>query len=98
MTVLVADALKWQEGGNSSSTVKSKVWRPSKPVIHAAAAWCSWYYAFQEEMPEADPYLSFFFNLDIAREVVGLSEINRKMVPKITQYKISDDELIKFSF
>ena len=30
MTILVADALKWQEGGNSSSTVKSKVDHPNQ--------------------------------------------------------------------
>jgi hypothetical protein len=96
MSILVADILGWKP--ESQSTVKAKVWKPTRPVAHLAAAWLWWRDSWEkfERDPDADHFMEFFFEPAFVREAIGLSEEVRSMLPEITQFKITDDELVVF--
>jgi|SRR5580692_1983749 hypothetical protein len=83
----------------STSTFKSKMWAPSKPVIHAAAAvhaWQDFYWAKQGRDPNADRKIAMMLLPDMVKEVVEISEELRGMLPQIDQFTIREDETIKF--
>lgn len=98
MAILTAAFLGME--GDSSSTVKSRMWKPTKPVAHLALAWIKWRELWNKvgRDPNADHFLHFMFVPAYVKEVVLLSERTRLMVPKIKRFNIRDDELIRIKF
>lgn len=94
----VLDFLDWK--GDSHSTVKTQVWKPSRPVAHAAAALIVWKEVLWEKWgrnPKVDKQLALCILPEYVQEVVEISEYYRSMLPEIKQFTIRDEETVKFS-
>lgn len=94
----VLDFLDWK--GDSHSTVKTQVWKPSRPVAHAAAALIVWKDVLWEKWgrnPNVDKLFALCMLPEYVAEVIEISEYYRSMIPDITQFTIRDDEMVKFS-
>jgi hypothetical protein len=97
MSMLAVDYLKLKEG--SVSTFKSRIWAPSKPVIHAATAWLSWelkYSRSEERDPQVNERMAVMTMPECAAQIVAISEDLRGMLSHITQFKINESETVKF--
>ena len=96
MTILAAGYLGM--GSGSQSTVKSKVWKPSKPVVHAACAYLVWQMLWDKwgRNPKADKQLAFLMLPEMVEEVVEIAELFRCQLADISQFKIQDHETIRF--
>jgi hypothetical protein len=89
--------LDWH--GDSQATVKSKIWKPSRPVAHAASAYVVWYEILWEKWgrnPAANKQLGFLMLPEYVKEVVEISEIFRAQLSQITQFIIREEETIQF--
>jgi hypothetical protein len=98
MSILAADHLGW--GPGSYSNFKANAWGPSKPVIHAAAAYVVWQQVLWEKWgrnPKANKNLAFLMLPEYVKEVVAISEEFRAQLKEITQFKIRDEETIQFT-
>jgi hypothetical protein len=97
MSILAADLLGWK--GDSYSTVKSKIWKPTKPVAHLAAAWVPLLCLDRPEMLEHethDPIMNLFFDPSYIVALIVAAEHLRLMLPKVKRFrKLREDDLIK---
>ena len=74
--------------------VETRVWRPSRPVIHIAAALAVAIDIAQkngEVLSDAD----LFARSDVIRWVVSTSEEYADLIPKIKRFTIKPDSLIR---
>jgi hypothetical protein len=97
-TTILAGAYLGMKSG-SQATVKSKVWKPSKPVVHAACAYVVWHQILWDKWgrnPKADKELAFLILPEMVEEVVEIAEIFRGQLADISQFKIQDNETIRF--
>lgn len=101
LSALAMDNLGWK--GDSSSTLKSRVWRPSKPVAHAAAALLVWrQQTWEQELVPAFPDDKHdFFHLClelpfVISEIVELSEEFRLRLPLVEKFTIKEEDTIQF--
>ena len=99
LSTLAMDNLGWK--GDSSSTFKSRVWGPSKPVAHAAAALLVWrQQTWEQELVPAFPDDEHdFFQLClelpfVISEIVELSEEFRLRLPLVEQFTIKEEDTI----
>jgi hypothetical protein len=93
----ILDFMDWH--GDSASTVKSKIWKPSRPVVHAAAALVVWHQVLWEKWgrnPNVDKQFALCILPQYVEEVVQISEEFRAQLSDIKQFTIRDDETIKF--
>jgi hypothetical protein len=98
MAVLAGSSLGLDSG--SQATVKQRFWRPTKPVAHAVCAYIVWdtvLWKMWERNPNADRQLAFLLLPEMVEEVVEVSEIFRGQLQEITQFKIQEHEIIRFS-
>jgi hypothetical protein len=94
----VLDFLDWK--GDSHSTAKTQVWKPSRPVAHAAAALIVWKEVLWEKWgrhPKVDKLFALCMLPEYVAEVIDISEYYRSMLPDIQQFTIRDEETVKFS-
>jgi hypothetical protein len=92
---LALEGLGWK--GDSASTVKSRMWGPSRPVVHAAAALLA--DGFSRELPiraDAKWLLPYFRDSELLRKVLSWSEIGRLHMPRIKQFRIKEEDTIQF--
>jgi hypothetical protein len=97
MTHVVMEFLNWH--GDSQATVKSKIWKPSRPVAHAAAAYVVWHQILWKKWgrnPDVNKQLAFLMLPEYVDEVVGISEIFREQLQQISQFTIREDETVQF--
>jgi hypothetical protein len=97
MSVLATEYLNLST--ESVSTFKSRMWAPSRSVIHAAAAvlvWDTFYWKKQGRNPSTDRKLAMMLLPEMVEEIVDISEELRCLLPAITQFKIKENETIKF--
>jgi hypothetical protein len=89
------ESMGWK--GDSESTLKSRIWGPSRPVIHAAAMLgvhrCSIELPFTKTLNDLLPYLKF---PELLREVFVWSEIARLHLPLIKEFRIKEEDTIQF--
>jgi hypothetical protein len=97
MAFKTMDLLGWE--GNQTSTLMTKVWKPTRPVAHAASAFVYWHEELYEEFghePNVDKRLAFLLFPKMVEEVVKVSERFRSLLPQIDQFCICDTETIEF--
>jgi hypothetical protein len=97
--------LGYEEG--SHKTIEAKIWRPVKPVAHAAAAaslsltilrdtqqgWDE-----QRQLCAQQPFLATFFYDDVFTNVVlRMVEIMRLQLPNCERFKISAADTVRFA-
>ena len=86
-------------GSGSITTVRSRYWKPAKPVCHALAALLHAGSLLDEHSAECcggDPMLEIFFNPEALAVVLGLAEIFRARIPTIEGIRIDPDKLVRF--
>lgn len=86
-------------GRQSDSTLKTKIWRPSWPVIHATSAFLEWHSNqenYADQSAQSKLFVQFFFSRDELAEVIEISATHRKMVRQISKFKLAKDQLIRF--
>jgi hypothetical protein len=106
MAMLAAAQLGWSQG--HSANVKSRVFNPSKPVIHAAAAIQVSLHILNRKYPDAAstvaanyPIGSFNAGMllswkELLEHIVLESERIRLCLPLLKRVKIAEDETIQF--
>ena len=86
--------------GETASTYKSKIWKPSRPVTHAAAAFVALSRYFFEESDWSGTFqtMVYWFLLypDDFQELLLLAEKFRQEVGNIGGFPIPEDETIQF--
>jgi hypothetical protein len=98
MALQVLNFLDWK--GDNQATVKTQIWKPSRPVSHAAAALIVWnevLWAKWGRNPNVDKQLALCMLPEFVEEVVEISEYYRSMLPEIKQFTIREEETVKFS-
>jgi hypothetical protein len=97
LSILGAAHLGMQPG--SFSTFKSRIWAPSRPVIHAATAFVMWHQVGWDKMglnPKVNKRLAFLLLPEFVEDVVAISEEYRAQLGHITQFRIEEEETIQF--
>lgn len=97
MALLAADALGMSP--KSVPTIKSKNWAPSKPVLHAAAAFWVWHEILWDRLkrPKIDKTMAFLMMPELVEEVVEYSEIFRQQLLTVKKFTIRESETIHFT-
>jgi hypothetical protein len=100
MTLVAMKALGWTGKSESVPTFKSKIWAPSRPVVHAAAAYVLWCYHATRMFPVEQQRDAFFMLacLEYPSTITTLirtSETYRLKLAEIEQFKIKEEETIQ---
>jgi hypothetical protein len=98
MAILTMNFLGMQ--GDSQATVKHRIWKPTKLVAHAMCAYVVWHQILWEKWgrnPKADKKLAFLLLPEMVQEVVEVSEVFRSQLAQIQQFKIREQETIRFT-
>ncbi len=86
--------------GNTSSTFKTKIWKPSRPVVHAASAFValSRYLLGEDDWSGLDRVMIYWFmtHEDHFKELIHEAEILRKDVPTMERIAIPEAETVQF--
>jgi hypothetical protein len=102
MSVLAMEELGWRGKGKSVSTLKSKIWAPSRAVVHAAAAYLRYYWCEDGRMVRPNQIIGsplFFLLLEhpfVVAKIIKASETIRLMLPSIEQFEIKEEDTIQF--
>jgi hypothetical protein len=73
--------------------------KPLRPVLHAIAAFLIWHRDLGDELDpprEIDPFFACLAFPHLLRKIILTSEIHRRQLPSIRQFKIKDEEIIAF--
>jgi hypothetical protein len=100
MTLVAMEELGWTGKTESVPTFKSKIWAPSRPVVHAAAAYllgcCLAACIFPiEQQVDAYFFKACFEHPSMIATLIGLSEEYRLRLAEIEQFKIKEEETIQ---
>jgi hypothetical protein len=100
MTLVAMEALGWTGKTESVPTFKSKIWAPSRPVVHAAAAYVLWCHYAARIFPTEQQGDGFFILacLEYPSTIATLirtSEAYRLKLAKIEQFEIREGETIQ---
>jgi hypothetical protein len=100
MTIVAMDELGWTGKAKSVPTFKSKIWAPSRPVVHAAAAYVLACYHADRIFPVEQQSEGYFllYCLDqpaMIAAIIPTSEAFRLRLADIEQFKIKEEETIQ---
>jgi hypothetical protein len=101
MTLIAMEELGWTGKTESVPTFKSKIWTPSRPVVHAAAAYVLACYLADRIFPIEQQVDAYFFKAcfehpSTIATLIRRSEAYRLMLAEIEQFKIKEEETIQF--
>jgi hypothetical protein len=97
MAILMARDFDLSKG--SAATTKARIWAPSKPVIHMAAAIAQLMQGMakiSEAFKDGVPYEAFFVSAPVLRLAIDIAEIHRLRLPEIKQFAIRGQDTIQF--
>ena len=89
----------WKPDSASGSTARTKLWKPTRPVVHAAAALL---FCMKSIFPAGTSFglesviTVCLLDQEMLGIVIYLSEYYRQLLPEIEQFCISDDEVVQF--
>jgi len=100
MTLVAMEELGWTGKAESVPTFKSKIWAPSRPVVHAAAAYALACYHANRIFPierQLDGYflMACLEHPSMIASLIRKSEEYRLMLPEIEQFTIKEEETIQ---
>jgi hypothetical protein len=101
MSIVAMEELGWKGKGKSLPTFKSRIWGPSRPIVHAAAAYLLWCHYAERILPAEEQDDSFLFLSCVEQPhsiaaIIKKSENFRLMLPSIERFSIQEDETIQF--
>jgi hypothetical protein len=97
LAVLAKDRMGWDPDRDGTSTIKGRIWGPSRPVIHAAATLLAdgvGRGVFITENPET--WLPYLEDPKLLRPVLVGSEFARLLLPRIKHFRIKEAETVRF--
>jgi len=98
-----AHALGYKDG--SHKTIESRIWGPTKPVAHAAAAVMLWLSVLKHPDQEWDknhelcyrqPFLATLFYEDVFRDMLLVAELLRIQLPGCRRFQIRAGDTVRF--
>jgi hypothetical protein len=95
MTLVAMKELGWTAKPKSVPTFKSKIWAPSRPVVHAAAAYVLWCHHAKRTIPVEHLFMTCLGDPPTIAGLMQKSEAFRLMLPNIEQFKIKEEETIQ---
>jgi hypothetical protein len=100
MTLVAMEEVGWIGKAKSIPTFKSKIWAPSRPVVHAAAAYELWCYHAARTFPVEQQVDAYFIELCLEHPstiatLIQKAEAFRLKLGEIEQFKIKEEETIK---
>jgi hypothetical protein len=78
---------------------KTRHLKPSRAVLHAAAAFLIWHKDLGDQLDpprKIDPFLACLVFPHLLRKIILTSEIHRRQLPSIRQFRIKEEEIIAF--
>jgi hypothetical protein len=98
--VLAMDFMKSK--ANDQRNLKTRIWNPSRPVVHAAAAFALMTFA-RRNLPEEvnplgnrDPFFACLSSPELLKLIISVSEAIRKLLPFLKGLKVREEETIQF--
>jgi hypothetical protein len=77
---------------------RTRFWKPTRAVVHAAAAFLTWRHELGPASGIDDPVLACLHFPNLLRKIILTSEIYRQQLASITQFRIDEEETIFFDF
>jgi hypothetical protein len=97
LAALAKHRMGWDRDRDGISTIKSRIWGPSRPVIHAAAMLLFSGFTRGITIPEnSESWLPYLKDLELLRHVLLASEFARLRLPHIKQFRIRETDTVKF--
>jgi hypothetical protein len=97
LAVLAKYRMGWDRDRDGISTIKGRIWGPSRPVVHAAAILLAdgrtGGFSITENPESWLPYLK---NPELLRRVLLASEFARRLLLRVKQFRIKETDTIKF--
>jgi hypothetical protein len=75
---------------------RTRFWKPTRAVVHAAAAFLTWRAELARASRIDDPILACLVFPKLLRKIILTSEIYRRELASIKQFKIKEEEIIAF--
>jgi hypothetical protein len=85
--------------GEDQRNFKTRHLKPSRPVLHAAAAFLIWHKDLGDQLDpprKIDPFFACLVFPHLLRKIILTSEIHRRQLPSIKQFRIREEEIIAF--
>jgi hypothetical protein len=97
LAVLAKHRMGWDRDRDGTSTIKSRIWGPSRPVIHAATMLLAIGIMRRIAIPEnPESWLPFLKDPELLRHVLLASEFARLRLPRIKQFRIKETGTVQF--
>ena len=97
LAVLAKHRMGWDSDRDGTSTIKGRIWGPSRPVIHAAAILLVDGHARGFSITEnPESWLPYLKDPELLRPVLLASEFARLLLPRIKQFRIKEADTIEF--
>jgi len=97
LAVLAKHRMRWDRDRHSTSTIKSRIWGPSRPVIHAAAILLADGIGKGSPIREnPESWLPYLKDAEVLRPVLVASEFARLLLPSIKQFRIKEADTVQF--
>jgi hypothetical protein len=84
--------------GKTQRNFRTRFWKPTRAVVHAAAAFLTWRHELGPASGIDDPVLACLHFPNLLRKIILTSEIYRQHLASITQFRIDEEETIFFDF
>jgi hypothetical protein len=98
LTVLAKDRMGWDSERDGRSTIKGRIWGPSRPVIHAAAMLLVMGNAKGYSITaNPESWLPYLKDPQLLRPVLVASAFARRLLPRVKQFRIKEADTIEFS-
>ena len=92
----------WGFQAMTKETFGTRFWKPTRAVVHAAAAFLTWQKTICGELDPSsrlnDPMLACLFFPNLLKKIILTSEIYRRQLASITQFKINEEETVAFYY
>jgi hypothetical protein len=97
LAVLAKHRMGWDRDRDGTSTIKGRIWGPSRPVIHAAAILLADGNARGYSITQnPESWLPYLKDPELLRPVLLASEFARLLLPRIKQFRIKEADTVEF--
>jgi hypothetical protein len=98
LAVLAKERMKWHSERDGTSTIKGRIWGPSRPVVHAAAMLLVDGYGRGFSITaNPESWLPYLKDHQLLRPVLVASEFARRLLPRVKQFRIKEADTVEFS-
>jgi hypothetical protein len=97
LAVLAGHRMGWDSDRDGTSTIKGRIWGPSRPVVHAAAIlFADGKARGYSIMENPESWLPYLKDPKLLLPVLLISEIARRVLPRVKQFRIKEADTIEF--